>query len=233
MRDQRGPRRTTPLGGRRHAVPGLRHRAPEPDRLVKVERPYAVAGRGPEAQIVIKRPRGQRRPRLPPPRPPWRLCRRPRRHPHRHQAQRPGPDGRLAPPPATGWRSPAAGSRLLRLRIDGAALDTPLCDTPWTCSPTPTATPSPPSHPGTPGRLFRRTRPGSSGPSLVFLGWSASCGIQLKDKSVAAAPTAPFVRSPRRRPPGGPLRPTDLGRGPPRRRRFGPRRRRHDHHRVD
>ena len=186
----------------------------EPDRLVKVRRPFALIGRAADADIAIDDRAVSAR------------------HAYLHLDPRgvyavdlvtrtgtringTEPDGRLAPPRRLGRGRRPPGRAAPRPARRGRS-STPRRATP-TCSPTTPTT-------ALVGVTLEPRRsndpPWVLGSELVFLGWSASCGIQVKDAAVARTHCA-LVRTPAGRLPRRPLRPTDLGRGPPRPRRLG------------
>ena len=159
----------------------------EADRLVKVRRPFALVGRAPDADIRIDDQAASAR------------------HAYLHLDPRGVYVVDLVTRTGTrmngadrlvGWIRPGdrievAGRRieLLRMRIDGASLEPPPCETDLLAdTDRPTLT----------GVTLEPRRPNESpwvlGSELVFLGWSASCGIQVKDASVARTHCA-LVRS--------------------------------------
>jgi pSer/pThr/pTyr-binding forkhead associated (FHA) protein len=159
----------------------------EPDRLVKVRRPFAVIGRAGDADIVV----GDRAVSS--------------RHAYLHLDRR----GVYAvdlvtrtgtringTPRMVGWLRPGdwlevAGRRieLLRVRLGGAVLDPPPCNDDLLAEGV---------HDDLAGVFLEPHAPDDSpwelGSELVFLGWSASCGIQVRDSSVARTHCA-IVRS--------------------------------------
>jgi pSer/pThr/pTyr-binding forkhead associated (FHA) protein len=159
----------------------------EPDRLVKVRRPFAVVGRAPDADILIDDRAASAR------------------HAYLHLdprgvyavdlVTRTGTRIKGSDQPV-GWLRPGdrievAGRKieLLRIRIDGDVVEPPPCDADLLAE---TALPS------LTGVTLEPRRPNESpwvlGSELVFLGWSASCGIQVKDAAVARTHCA-LVRS--------------------------------------
>lgn len=189
MRDQGDQSRTTaPLwadGDMMFRVAGAGTVA---DRLVKVRRPFALVGRSPDADIVIDDRAASAR------------------HVYLHL----DPRGVYAVDLVTrtgtrirgsdqlvGWLRPGdwieiAGRRieLLRIRINGVVIDPPPCDAELLAdTERPTLT-----------EVTLEPRRGSESPwvlgsELVFLGWSASCGIQVKDAAVGRTHCA-LVRAP-------------------------------------
>ncbi|MFO0907023.1 MAG: FHA domain-containing protein [Isosphaeraceae bacterium] len=148
------------------------------DRMVKVRRPFAIVGRAPDADIVIDDRAASAR------------------HAYLHL----DPRGVYAVDLVTrtgtriggsdqlvGWLRPGdwievAGRRieLVRIRIDGNVVDPPPCDAELladTERPTLTEVTLEPRRPN--------DSPWVLGSELVFLGWSASCGIQIKDAAVS------------------------------------------------
>ena len=159
----------------------------EPDRMVKVRRPFALVGRAPDADLVVDDRAASAR------------------HAYLHLdhrgvyavdlVTRTGTRINGADRPV-GWLRPGdwlevAGRRieLLRTRLDGAPLDPPPCDADLLADS---------DRPGLVGVTLEPHRGGESpwvlGSELVFLGWSASCGIQVKDQGVARTHCA-LVRS--------------------------------------
>jgi hypothetical protein len=160
----------------------------EPDRLVKVERPFAVVGRARGVDIPVDRRDASAR------------------HVYLHLDRRgvyavdlvtrtgtriKGADQ------AVGWLRPGdwlevAGLRveLVRVRLGGAAADPPPTDDDLLADT---------DRPGLPGVTLEPHRgdepPWVLGSELVFLGWSAACGIQVKDQAVARTHCA-LVRAP-------------------------------------
>jgi pSer/pThr/pTyr-binding forkhead associated (FHA) protein len=162
--------------------------AAEPDRLIKVRRPFAVVGRAPDADLIINDRAASAR------------------HAYLHL----DPRGVYAVDLVTrtgtrirgsdqlvGWLRPGdwievAGRRieLLRIRLDGAVVHPPPCDAELladTERPTLSEVTLEPHRPD--------ESPWVLGSELVFLGWSASCGIQVKDAAVARTHCA-LVRAP-------------------------------------
>lgn len=159
----------------------------EPDRLVKVRRPFAVLGRAADADVVLDD----------------------RAVSARHAYLHLDPRGVYAvdlvtrtgiringTPRLVGWLRPGdwvevAGRRveLLRIRFRGAAVDPPPCDADLLADSARDALPTVTLEP-------RRANdsPWVLGSELVFLGWSASCGIQVKDAAIARTHCA-FVRT--------------------------------------
>jgi pSer/pThr/pTyr-binding forkhead associated (FHA) protein len=150
----------------------------EPDRLVKVRRPYALLGRAGDADVPLDD----------------------RAVSARHAYLHLDPRGVYAVDLVTrtgtrvngtsrmvGWLRPGdwlevAGRRveLLRVRINGAVVEPPPCDDDLladTRRDTLAGVTLEPRQPNDP--------PWELGSELVVLGWSASCGIQVKDPSVA------------------------------------------------
>ena len=179
----------------------------EPDRMVKVRRPFALIGRAADADLPLDD----------------------RAVSARHAYLHLDPRGVYAVDLVTrtgtringsnrmvGWLRPGdwvevAGRRveLLRVRLGGATVDPPPCDADLL---------SDAPHEALVGVTLEPRRssdpPWVLGSELVFLGWSASCGIQVKDAAVARTHCA-LVRTAVGRLPRRPLRPADLGRGPP------------------
>lgn len=159
----------------------------EPDRLVKVRRPFALIGRSPDADISIDDKAASAR------------------HAYLHL----DPRGVYAVDLVTrtgthingssrmsGWLRPGdwvevAGRKiqLLRIRINGVSVEPGPCEDDLLADTDRDALPT----------LSLEPRPAADSPwllgsELVFLGWSASCGIQIKDTSVARTHCA-IVRS--------------------------------------
>jgi pSer/pThr/pTyr-binding forkhead associated (FHA) protein len=150
----------------------------EPERLVKVGRPFAIVGRAEDADLVI----------------PDRAAS--TRHTYFHL----DPRGVYAVDLVTrtgtlingssrmvGWLRPGdwievAGRRieLVRLRIDGAVVEPPLCEADLLADGGLDALAAVTLEPS---RL--NDSPWVLSSELVFLGWSAACGIQIKDQAVA------------------------------------------------
>lgn len=159
----------------------------EPDRLVKVRRPFAVIGRSPDADVPIDD----------------------RAVSARHAYLHLDPRGVYAvdlvtrtgiringAPRVVGWLRPGdwvevAGRRveLLRIRIGGASVEPPPCDADLLADTGRDALPAVTLEP-----LRADDSPWVLGSELVFLGWSASCGIQVKDTAVSRTHCA-LVRS--------------------------------------
>ncbi|MFO0951432.1 MAG: FHA domain-containing protein [Isosphaeraceae bacterium] len=160
-----------------------------PDRLVKVRKPFALVGRAPDTDVVVEDRAASAR------------------HAYLHL----DPRGVYAVDLVTrtgtrikgtdrpvGWIRPGdrievAGHRieLLRIRIGGHVVE------PAPCSANLLADSD---RPNLPGVTLEPMRAGESpwvlGSELVFLGWSASCGIQVKDAAVSRTHCA-LVRSSR------------------------------------
>lgn len=160
----------------------------EPDRLVKVRRPFAVVGRAEGADIVLDDRAVSAR------------------HAYLHldhrgvyavdlvtrTGTRINGTGRMV-----GWLRPGdwvevAGSRveLVRIRLNDVVVEPPPCDADMLADrrdETLVKVLLEPRRPSDP--------PWDLGSELVFLGWSASCGIQVKDASVARTHCA-LVRTP-------------------------------------
>ena len=150
----------------------------ESDRLVKIERPYAVLGRAADADVILQDRAVSAR------------------HVYLHLDRR----GLYAVDLVTrtgtringgnrmvGWLRPGdwlevAGRKveLVRIRVNGVAVDPPPCDADMLADSDGDALAAVTLDP-------RRSddSPWVLGSELVFLGWSASCGIQVKDTSVA------------------------------------------------
>lgn len=163
--------------------------AAEPDRLLKVRRPFALVGRSSDADIPLDDRAVSAR------------------HTYLHLDHRGVYAVDLVTRTGTringtgqmvGWLRPGdwieiSGRRveLVRMRIDDAVIDPPHCAEDMLSDneqvPLVSVTLEP-----------RRSAdpPWVLGSELVFLGWSASCGIQIKDSSVARTHCA-LVRSPR------------------------------------
>jgi pSer/pThr/pTyr-binding forkhead associated (FHA) protein len=189
MRDQGNPTQPTePLWADGDMMFRVAAAGAEPDRLVKVRRPYAVVGRAADADIVVDDRAASAR------------------HVYLHLDPRGVYVVDLVTRTGTrirgsdqlvGWVRPGdwlevAGRRieLLRIRIDGAAVNPPPCDAELladTDRPTLAEVTLEPRRPN--------ESPWELGSELVFLGWSASCGIQVKDAAVARTHCA-LVRSP-------------------------------------
>lgn len=160
----------------------------EPDRLVKVRRPFALVGRSPDADIVVDDRAASAR------------------HAYLHLDRRGVYAVDLVTRTGTrirgsdqlvGWLRPGdwievAGRRieLIRIRIDGAVVDPPPCDAELLADT---------ERPTLAEVTLEPRRAGESpwvlGSELVFLGWSASCGIQVKDAAVGRTHCA-VVRAP-------------------------------------
>lgn len=150
----------------------------EPDRLVKVERPYAVLGRAADADVALQDRAVSAR------------------HAYLHLDRRGVYAVDLVTRTGTringgsrmvGWLRPGdwlevAGRKieLLRIRIHGKVVDPPPCDADLLTDSERDSLASVTLEP-------RRSddSPWVLGSELVFLGWSASCGIQVKDTAVA------------------------------------------------
>lgn len=159
----------------------------ESDRLVKVRRPFVLVGRGPDADVLIED----------------------RTVSARHAYLHADPRGVYAVDLVTrsgtrirgtdrpvGWLRPGdwieiAGRRieLVRLRIDGVPVDPPPSDAQLLAD---TERPGLASVTLEPHRTDEP--PWVLGSELVFLGWSAACGIQVKDPAVSRTHCA-LVRS--------------------------------------
>lgn len=159
----------------------------EPDRLVKVDRPFAVIGRARDADIVINDRAASAH------------------HAYLHLDARgvyvvdlvtrtgtrlKGADH------AFGWLRPGdavevAGRKveLLRMRVGGATVEPPPCSDDLLADGGRSDLPGVTLEP-----LRSAEPPWVLGSELVFLGWSASCGIQVRDPAVARAHCA-LVRS--------------------------------------
>jgi pSer/pThr/pTyr-binding forkhead associated (FHA) protein len=159
-----------------------------PDRLVKVQRPFALVGRSPDADIAIDDRAASAR------------------HAYFHLDHRGVYAVDLVTRTGTrirgsdqlvGWLRPGdwieiAGRRieLLRVRLDGHTVDPLPCHAELladTVRPTLAEVTLEPRRAG--------ESPWVLGSELVFLGWSASCGIQVKDAAVARTHCA-LVRAP-------------------------------------
>jgi len=148
------------------------------DRIVQIDRPFALVGQSPEAEIRVGGPGINGR------------------HLYLHL----DPRGVFAvdlvtrtgtrfngQDQAAGWLRPgdwleAEGHRieLVQIRIDGQVVDPPLCDDdPLARSPRSLHVPL------TLEPRQGQTNPWSIGSELTFLGWSSACGLQVKDSSVA------------------------------------------------
>lgn len=159
--------------------------AGESDRLVKVRRPFALIGRSTGADITIDD----------------------RAVSARHAYLHLDPRGVYAVDLVTrtgtringtgrmvGWLRPGdwveiAGRRieLVRVRLDGSAVEPPPCDADLLADN---------AHKALVGVVLEPRRsndpPWELGSELVFLGWSASCGIQVKDTAVSRTHCALF-----------------------------------------
>ena len=153
----------------------------EADRVVRIKRPFALVGQAADNDVCVADPAASAR------------------HAYLHLdwrglfvvdlATRTGTviDGAER---MVGWLRPGqsleiAGRRieLLRARVQGAVIDPPPCDDEMLAS---SACPSPLVGVSLEPRRGR-CRPWELGSELVFLGWSASCGIQVRDASAARA----------------------------------------------
>ena len=191
MSDQADPTSTTepePLWASGEMMFRVAGTGAVPDRLVKVRRPFALVGRAPDADIVIDD----------------------RATSARHAYLHLDPRGVYAVDLVTrtgtrirgtdqlvGWLRPGdwlevAGRRieLVRIRLDGHAVIPPVCDAELLAD---TEQPGLTEVTLEPRRLDES--PWVIGSELVFLGWSASCGIQVKDAAVVRTHCA-LVRTP-------------------------------------
>jgi pSer/pThr/pTyr-binding forkhead associated (FHA) protein len=191
MSDQADPTSTTepePLWARGDMMFRVAGTGAVPDRMVKVRRPFALVGRAPDVDLVIDDRAASAH------------------HAYLHL----DPRGVYAVDLVTrtgtrirgtdqliGWLRPGdwleiAGRRieLLRIRLDGHAVAPPACDAELLSD---TEQPSLTEVTLEPHRLDES--PWVIGSELVFLGWSASCGIQVKDTAVARTHCA-LVRTP-------------------------------------
>lgn len=155
----------------------------EPDRLVKVDRPFAVVGRAADSEIAL----ADRDVSL--------------RHVYLHLDSR----GVYAvdlvtrtgtrfngEPRGVGWLTPGhsievAGRRieLVRIRRDGTSVDPALCSDDLLTDRGQETLAAVTLEP-----LGSHEPPWVLGSELVFLGWSAACGIQIKDSTVARTHSA-------------------------------------------
>ena len=163
--------------------------SPESDRLVKVSRPFALLGRSEDSDVVIPENAVSAR------------------HAYLHLdprgvyavdlVTRTGTRINGADQPV-GWLQPGdsleVGGRkieLLRIRIDGILVDPPPCRVNLLADNGRDDLPAVTLEP-----LRSTDPPWVLGSELVFLGWSAACGIQIKDKAASRTHCA-LVRSTR------------------------------------